>query len=1116
MQQLDDGTLILSATDLTSHLACAHLIQQKRAAVEGRRGSLPAGADPHAALIQARGAAHESGQLEKLRGEATRFVDLSTLAPPTDRAALRAGADATREAMTEGADLIYQAPLFDGRRQGRVDFLRRVRGGSDLGDFAYEVLDTKLARKVKPLFVHQLCLYSELLAGAQGTAPEYAHVILGDGTPVTVELRRYSALHRHVVAQFERSLSSPPLDTYPEPVAHCDVCELFAECRRRLVDDDHLSLVATARRENREDLVQAGILTVATLAGTTPADKADSLGAERFEYLRRQAALQVESRTTGEPTHLNLEPVAGSGYALLPAPSPGDVYFDLEGDPYVGSEGIEYLWGWWTGDDYEHRWAHDAASEKLALEHFVDRVTELRTAHPEMHVFHYAPHERAKLRSLSMTYATREVEVDALLRGEVLVDLFAVVRQGLQIGEESYSLKALERQHDFVRLERSVREGGGSIVTYEAWLQTRDEDLLESVRAYNEEDCRSTESLRRWLEGDMRPEAEAQFGVDFSELAPEEKEDRGPPDWMQDVLDLIGRLAEPRPGDAMDAQAPADRELLGNLLLYHYRESKPDWWRYFDLRGKPLMDLVEDRDAVAELRRLDDIAPTPWKQSLDYTFTFPAQEFRLKTGGAEDPTTGEKFKVVAVASDRIVLRRGKRQPPPEPVALVPGSPVDIKVLREALIELAQRVLDDDPTAFTAALELLRGSPPRTSAPLGEDVDSLVAAVLGLDLSILPVQGPPGTGKTYRAARVVVAALAVGKRVGITAPSHAAIQNVLDAVEEFAHEEGQEFSGIYKPGEGGSYEGPHGMVGVAKDNDDVTDEFRLVAGTSWLFARPEHRSAFDLVLVDEAGQFPLASAVAVGLAAKNMVLLGDPQQLPQVTQADHPDGSGASVLEHLLDGEQTIREDRGVLLVESWRMHPDICTFVSERSYDERLGSLADCARRRVDAPGAISGVGLRTMPIEHEGRSQSSPEEAEAIATACAELLSGSTVTDRKGEQRTLVPRDILVVAPYNLAVREIEASVPDGVQVGTVDRFQGKEAPVVFYAMTCSAGEDVPRGMEFLFDAHRFNVAISRAQCLAVLVHSPRLLDADCPTLRAMELVDGVCRFVELAKPVG
>jgi uncharacterized protein len=675
-------------------------------------------------------------------------------------------------------------------------------------------------------------------------------------------------------------------------------------------------------------------------------------------------------------------------------------------------------------------------------------------------------------------------------------------------------LKALERQHDFVRLEKGVREGGGSIVVYEQWLQTDEPDLLESVRAYNEEDCRSTESLRKWLEGSMRPEAEAEFGVEFSELAPEEEEERGPPDWMDDVLGLIGRLAEARSGDSADLQASVERELLGNLLLYHYRESKPGWWRYFDLRGKSPMDLVEDRDAVGELELCHDIAPTEWKRSLDYTFTFPAQETRLKPGDAEDPITGESCTVVSVTTDRIVLRRGKAKPPPAPAALISGSPINIGVLREALVDLAERVLDDDRATFTAALELLRRGRPRSSAPLAEDPEDLIEAVLGLDRSILPVQGPPGTGKTFRAARVVVRALAAGKRVGITAPSHAAIQNVLDAVEKFAHEQDQSFSAIYKSGDGG-YDGPHGMVEVAKDNKEVTDDFQLVAGTAWLFARSEHRSAFDLVLVDEAGQFPLASAVAVAMAAENMMLLGDPQQLPQVTQADHPDGSGASVLEHLLDGGQTIAPDRGVLLTTSWRMHPGICGFISERSYDERLGSLPACARRKVDAPGSITGVGLRTLAIEHQGRSQASPEEAGAIAAACAELLSGSTVTDAKGAERALVPKDILVVAPYNLAVREIEALVPPGVRVGTVDRFQGQEAPIVFYAMTCSAGEDVPRGMEFLFDAHRFNVAISRAQCLAVLVHSPRLLDADCRTLRAMELVDGVCRFVELAEPI-
>jgi uncharacterized protein len=1076
---------------------------------------LPVGTDPHATLIQARGEAHEAEQLGKLRAGVERLVGLSAQAPSSDRAALEAGARATVGAMRDGVDLIYQAPLFDGRRRGIADFLRRVPGDSPFGDYSYEVVDIKLARQVKPHFVHQLCFYSELLAEMQDGMPKYAHVILGDGLSEPIELGRYAALHRHVIARLEGVVSSPPRDTYPEPVAHCDICDLSAECRRRLVEDDHLSLVATARRENREDLAQAGISTVAALADSAATDRPITLGEERFEYLRRQAGLQVESRTTGEPTHRNLEPAAESGYALLPEPSQGDVYFDLEGDPYIGDKGIEYLWGWWTAEGYEHRWAHDATSEKLALEQFVDRVTEFRAAHPDMHVFHYAPHERSKLRSLATQYATREVEVDALLRGEVLVDLFAVVRQGLQIGEETYSLKALERQHHFVRLEQGVREGGGSIVVYEQWLQTGEADLLESIRAYNEEDCRSTASLRKWLEGAMRPEAEAEFGVRFSELAPEDKEERGPPEWMDHVLDLIARLAEPRAGDAEDPTAATDRELLGNLLLYHYRESKPDWWRYFDLRGKPVMDLIADRDAVAELTRCEDIPPIPYKQSLDYTFTFPAQEFRLKTGGAEDPTTGEKFKVVEVATDRLVLRRGKNAAPPDPVALVPGSPIDIKVLREALIELAERVLEDDLSTFAAALELLRGASPRTSAPLGEDADSLIAAVLGLDRSILPVQGPPGTGKTFRAARVVVAALAAGMRVGITAPSHAAIKNVLDAVEEHAHEEGQDFSAIYKPGDGGGYEGPHGLMEVAKDNDTVTGDFRLVAGTSWLFARPEHRGAFDLILIDEAGQFPLASAVAVGLAAHNMLLLGDPQQLPQVTQSDHPDGSGASVLEHLLDGEQTIHGDHGVLLTESWRMHPAICSFVSERSYEARLEPLAACARRKVDAPGLITGAGLRTMAIEHQGHSQSSPEEAEAIASACRDLLSGSTVTDAEGRQRTLGPADILVVAPYNLAVRAIEARVPDGVRVGTVDRFQGQEAPVVFYSMTCSAGEDIPRGMEFLFDAHRFNVAISRAQCLAVLVHSPRLLDADCRTLRAMELLDGVCRFVELAEAV-
>jgi hypothetical protein len=550
---------------------------------------------------------------------------------------------------------------------------------------------------------------------------------------------------------------------------------------------------------------------------------------------------------------------------------------------------------------------------------------------------------------------------------------------------------------------------------------------------------------------------------------------------------------------------------MSHLLLYHWREGKPTWWRYFDLRKKPLDDLVDDRDAIAYLEPDINHPPVPFKKSLDYSFTFPIQEFRLKPGVADDPTTDEGYNVVAVEETRVVIRRGATRPAPSPIALVDATVIPVAVLREALMALASSMLAGE-DRFRAPRALLRRDPPAlTSGALGEDIDALVSATLGLDHSVLPVQGPPGTGKTFRGARMIVAALAAGRRVGITAPSHAAVQNMLADVERCAHEQGRALDGIYK-GEG--YDSPHGLVDECDENDDVTDEHQLVAGTAWLFARDQHCEGFDLVFIDEAGQFALADAVAVGLAAKNLVLLGDPQQLPQVTQSDHPDGSGVSVLEHILNGEQTIQPDDGVLLTETWRMHPDVCRFVSERSYDSRLRSRDACANRHITSPvGAITGSGLRSIPVEHTSRSQASPEEAAAIAAACDDLLAGSTVTDDAGHTRRLVEPDILIVAPYNLAVHCIREHVPPGVRVGTVDRFQGQQAPVVFYAMTCSAGEDVPRGVDFLFDAHRFNVAISRAQCLAVLVHSPRLLDTDCNSLATMALVDGACRYLELSK---
>jgi predicted RecB family nuclease len=1121
MYRSSANRLVLSATDLTNHLGCQHLTNERRGIALGLRGRPPKTDDAHAKLVRERGQRHEDEQLAILAEAAGgHYADLrrDDLWSPDG---IARGAEATERAMREGVPLIYQATFFDGRWQGHTDFLRRIEVASSLGGHAYEVIDTKLARDVKPHVVHQLCLYTRLLARVQRFEPAHAFVIVGNGDERRIELARYAALHRHTARLLERFVDAEPAPSYPEPTAHCAICSLDRECKARRRRDDHLSLVAGATRDQRARLATAKIETVAALAQAAADLEVPELAPRPFDMLRHQAMLQVDSRDTGLPRHRQLLPERRRGYARLPEPSPGDIFFDLEGDPYVGHDGgIEYLWGWTNAaGSYHCRWAHTEREERSALAEFIEVVKAARAAHPEMHVFHYAPHERSKLRSLAQRYGVLEADVDDWLRADVLVDLYGVVRQGLQVGEEGYSLKQLERHHAFQRVERSVREGGGSIIAYESWLETGEPSLLESIRAYNQEDCESTAALYAWLVERMLPEASAEFGVDFAELArPEQTEPYDGPRWLPEVLELVGRLHAGLPEGADDDDPEqASRRVLGELLLYHYRESKPQYWEWFDLEAQTPLELVSERKAVGLIELDRAVDPTPVRQSLDWTCRFPPQEVTLKPGDVIDPTTGTQYTLVEVDGDRLILRRGKRAEPPAPAALIGTRPPDGAPMRLALEVVAECLLEGD-DRFHAALALLRREPPRLRAgELGPSIEQLVSATLGLDHSVLPVQGPPGTGKTFRGARMIVAALAAGQRVAVSASSHAAVHNLLHAVEQHAHEIGCTFAGIYKPRENAPYESPHGLVRVTAKNDETYgDTYQLVAGTSWLLSCPEHRAQFGMLFIDEAGQFSLASAVAIAPCADSVVLLGDPQQLPQVNQASHPNGGGASVLEHMLGRHDTVQPGFGVLLDETWRMHPAICRFVSERSYEGKLRSRPACSGRRVESSGPISGAGLRCLAVEHGERSQDSPEEAAAIAAACRELLVDGKVTDDRGVTRTLGADDIMVVAPYNMAVARIRRSVPHGVRVGTVDMFQGREAPVVFFAMTCSTGEDVPRGLDFLFSRNRLNVAISRAQCIAVLVHAPRLLDADCRTLEQMALVDGACRFVELATSAG
>jgi uncharacterized protein len=402
------------------------------------------------------------------------------------------------------------------------------------------------------------------------------------------------------------------------------------------------------------------------------------------------------------------------------------------------------------------------------------------------------------------------------------------------------------------------------------------------------------------------------------------------------------------------------------------------------------------------------------------------------------------------------------------------------------------------------------APGEPIANVGDDILAVACRVgVEIDHGCLPIQGPPGAGKTYTGAHMIATLLDAGRRVGVTATSHAAITNLLQQVCDVATKLGVDVRAMQKTDEG---KGCADDRIECVDTNDVVDDaldaraVNLVAGTPWLWARPAMRDAVDVLFVDEAGQMSLANVVAVATGASNLVLLGDPQQLGQPSQGSHPDGSGVSALAHLLGDHQTLPPEAGLFLDRTWRMHPNVCAFISEVAYDSKLRSAEGRERQVVDG-----FAGLVFKPVVHDGNRVRSVDEAIAVAELIDDLV-GREWVDHDGTPHELQLDDLIVIAPYNAQVAELRRRLPDGTRVGTVDKFQGRQGVVAIYSMASSTSEEAPRGMNFLYDLHRFNVAVSRAKAIGIVVCSPELLRVRCQTPEQIRLANALCRFVECA----
>ena len=1101
--QKRSGKTLFSAGDVVAFLECEHATTL---ALQDLETPLPrAEDDEQLELIQNKGFAHESGYLESLKATGLRIAQVPSDGSPEELARV------TEQAMREGHSVIFQAALLSNHIYGRADFLRRVEEPSKLGAWRYEPVDTKLARSAKAKFLIQLASYSELLGEVQGAEPRAMHLVLGDGSEHNYRVADFSRYYGQVRDRFLDFTARHPNDTYPERCDYCQFCPWRDLCAERWIKDDHLNQVAGITRTQIDRLQVADVTTLAALARVPQAISVPRVQPETLAKLRSQARLQLERRESGKPQFevLPADPDGRRGFHRMPAPDAGDVFFDMEGDPFEAG-GLEYLFGvrYVAGGKPQYRafWAHDRAAEKKAFEELMDFFAAQLAKFPSAHIYHYAHYEPTALKRLMSLHGTHEAQMDDLLRSGKLVDLYKVLREALRVSE-GYSLKDVEV---FYMGERAaaVKDAGGSIVEYERWRQTGDKRILEEIGRYNAEDCESTHRLRDWLLT-RRPADTPWFRPEAVAVQAEAKSER-----TQEIEAELERYRGRLAGGAVE-------ELVFQLLDFHRRCAKPAWWAVFARQDMTEDELIEDLECIGGLRRDPREPPVADKRSRIHTFRFPEQETKLRTGDScRRADTAEPLGSITSleeADTRIRIKSTRNMP--DALSIGPSGPINTEVLRKAIVRVAESVASGA-GGFKAVMAVLRKDAPQlrgraTGAPVlpgqRDLIDEAIAAVDALDESYLFIQGPPGAGKTFTGSHLIVHLLKKGKRVGVTSNSHKAINNLLDAVEKVAIEKRVEFSGI-KKSTGGDPETEFSgrFIESISDKDEAIEEnAQLLAGTAWLFADPALEGSYDYLFVDEAGQVSLANLVASGTAARNIVLLGDQMQLGQPIQGVHPGRSGESTLDYLLDGLATIPADRGIFLPTSFRMHADVCRFISDAVYDGRLQPEADNQRQTLllgaGAHPVLRPTGIVFLPLVHDGNSQRSQEEAELVRTLYRSLLE-QRYRNKKDEEHQMGADNILVVAPYNAQVNLLRSILPAGARVGTIDKFQGQEAEAVLISMTTSSGDYLPRNIEFLYDKNRLNVAISRAKCLTMIVASPALLHVKCGTPKQMELVNTLC----------
>ncbi len=1155
-----DGKWVLSPRDLIAELECDHRLNLEWAAITGEIDKPEEENDAGLQLIIDNGRAHESRLVDKYK-QTSNLIQIPE--PGSNFENIKDAHQKTLEAVNQGVDVIHQAVLYTGDFLGYSDFLILVKDESgkptkdSQGRFIYEPVDAKSARVAKRAAVLQVSSYaSAMVRMGMAMPPKVRLWLAGDAeweaaTADLIDLaEEFESRARQRIKTFN-SLNNP---SWAAPREACIRCRWKQHCETGRTQDRDISLIYGMRSTTRTTLVEGGIKTIEEMSNATDEQRKalkKTVSKDTFEKLKEQARIQIQGESQPDPIY---EFKDVSVLRLIPASSEGDIWFDMEGDPYSeNGEGLEYMFGalFKEGGKLTFKTfdAENRAQEKKAFSDFISLVLKQRAVHPSMHVYHYAHYESDRMRKLAQRHGVFEKEVDELLTKGVLIDLYAITKKALRFSTDSVSIKAIEKVFYPGHRDNEVNNAMDSVIQFNnAYLELVNgnrpafEKIVEDIRQYNEVDCRSLHELDKWL----RQRADEQ-GIILEERSISDQDEEEQDDSTPEEEALLAGLPDDKSKRTHDEEG---RALLAASISYHRREVKPEWWGIFDSATKELEELERDESVIL----IESATSTEWDKTgrqkserreititaqagEDLRFFFDSKskphllyeflhEKRMEIAGhnrsliATEVAKVEENQVVIVekCSDKDLVWMET------PIALLPGKPISGKAISDVIRnELATQVISNlqnnqplFPQSAWADI-LLRRSPRQKNNNLprvGEHYEEITQALIDSDNSYVAVQGPPGTGKTYVGARVIEYLVREkGWKVGVVAQSHEVVENLMNAVIKINPN---------IPAAKECKEGPN-QPSYHKTKDQLNTFLLdspygyLIGGTAWTYARNNLRNLdLDLMVVEEAGQFALANTIAAVSAAKRALLLGDPQQLPQVSKATHVEPVNNSVLEHLLGNHKTIPENMGYFLEKTYRMHPLITKPVSRLQYEDRLVSDERCSKRSLDRVQP----GLHIIKIDHSGNSIRSTEEGEEIVKRIKGLLGKPWIdTDKDGnptQPRPLEESDILVVTAYNAQVKYLKFLMHKNnwhnIRVGTFDKFQGQEAPIVFVSMTASDSEEVPRGMEFLLSPNRLNVAVSRAQWACYLIRSGKLSHMQPNTPDGMVMLGKfvtLCRFV-------